>query len=142
MQTVVKYFGTLFDRKTHGVGNWIVPTNLIGYFFALVGTSIFGYLTFTKIFNYVLYLIAAFSAGTNPFTRFEFTYNIDLLFIYGIIMFLLSLFVIRLSIGVHKDRPPFTILALFLTLYPTLLTLNLLISFYKFPRMERRWLTK
>lgn len=142
MQTVVKYFGDLFNRKTHGVGNWIVPTNLIGYFFALTGTSIFGYLTFTKIFNYTLYLIAAFSAGTNPFTRFEFTYNIDLLFVYGIIMFLISLFVIRLSIGLHKDRPPFTVLALFLTLYPTLLTLNLLISFYKFPRMERRWLTK
>ncbi len=142
MQTVVKYFGTLFDRRTHGVGNWIVPTNLIGYSFALAGTSIFGYLSFTKISNYVFYLIAAFSSGTNPFTRFEFTYNVDLLFIYGVIMFLISLFVIRLSIGVHKDKPPLTILALFLTLYPTLLTLNLLISFYQFPRMERRWLTK
>ncbi len=142
LQTFFKYFGTLFDRKSHGVGNWIVPTSLIGYLFALTGTSIFGYLLSTRILNYTLYLIAAFSAGTNPFSHFKFTYNIDLLFIYGILMFLISLFVIRLGIHVHKDKPNFIILALFLTLYPTLLTVNLLISLYKFARMERGWLTK
>ena len=142
LETFLKYFGTIFDRKSHGVGNWIVPTSLIGYSFALIGTSIFGYLVFTRILNYVLYLVAAFSADTNPFTRFELSYNVDLLFIYGIIMFLISLFIIRLSIHVHRDRPNFTILALFLTLYPTLLTVNLLISLYKFVRMERGWLTK
>lgn len=142
LETFFKYFGTIFDRKSHGVGNWIVPTSLIGYFFALLGTSLFGYLVFSKILNYILYLIAAFSAGTNPFTRFEFNYNVDLLFVYGIMMFLISLFIIRLSIHVHRDRPKFVILILFLTLYPTLLTVNLLISIYKFARMERGWLTK
>ena len=142
LQTFVKYFGTIFDRKSHGVGNWIVPTSLIGYSFALLGTSLFGYHVFTKILNYVIYFTAAFSAGTNPFTRFEFNYNIDLLFVYGIIMFLISLFIIRLSIHVHKDRPKFLILALFITLYPTLLTVNLLISMYKFVRGQRGWLTK
>lgn len=142
LQTFVKYFGTIFDRKSHGVGNWIVPTSLIGYSFALLGTSLFGYHVFTKILNYVIYFTAAFSAGTNPLTRFEFNYNIDLLFIYGIIMFLISLFIIRLSIHVHKDRPKLIILALFLTLYPTLLTLNLLISLYKFVRGQGGWLTK
>jgi hypothetical protein len=90
----------------------------------------------------VIYFTAAFSAGTNPFTRFEFNYNIDLLFVYGIKMFLISLFIIRLSIHVHKDRPKFLILALFITLYPTLLTVNLLISMYKFVRGQRGWLTK
>lgn len=142
LQTFFKYFSSLFDRKAHGVGTFLMPVSLIGYVFALVGTSLFGYLIFTKIFNNIIYYITAFSAGTNPFTRFEFTYNIDLLFIYGFIMFLISLFVIRLSLNVHKDRPSLWILALFLTIYPMLLTVNFLISIYKFVRMERGWLTK
>ena len=141
-QTMFKYFTSLFDRKSYGVGNWLVPTSLISYVFAFVGTSIFGYLAITRFLNYVVFIIASFSAGTNPFSRFGFGYNIDLLFIYGVMMFLLSLFVIRLSVQVHRDRPNPIILALFLTLYPTLLTLNLLISSYKFVRTERGWLTK
>lgn len=142
LQTFFKYFNTIFDRKSHGVGNWIIPTSLVGYVFALTGTSIFAYLASMKIFNFALYAVRAFSLGSNPFTRFEFAYSVDLLFIYGVIMFALSLFIIRLSIGVHSNRPSLPILLLFLTLYPTLLTANLLISLYKFARMERSWLTK
>ncbi|MBI2547647.1 MAG: glycosyltransferase family 2 protein [Candidatus Aenigmarchaeota archaeon] len=142
VQTILKYFGTIFDGKSHGVGNWIVPTSIFGYFISLLGTSIFGYIIFTKLFNYALFLLKAFSFGVNPFAHFELIYNVDLLFIYGFIMFLLALFVIRLSAVVHKDIPNIFILALFITLYPTLLTLNLLVSLYKFGRMERGWLTK
>lgn len=142
IQTFFKYHQSLFDRKSHGVGNFLVPTWLLGYSFSLLGTSLFGYLLFTRIFNYMLYVTAAFSAGTNPFSRFELTYNVDLLFVYGVIAFIVSLFVIRLGVHVHKARPSLFLLAIFVTLYPTLLTANVLISLYKFVRGQRGWLTK
>lgn len=142
IQTFFKYRMSLFDRKSHGVGNFLMPTWLIGYTFSLVGIGLFAYLVIIRAFNYVLYLIAAFSAGTNPFSRFEFGYTFDLLFIYGFISFIVSLFVIKLGIQTHKEKTNLWLLALFITIYPTLLTVNVLISLYKFARMERGWLTK
>lgn len=142
IQTFIKYRWSIFDRKSHGVGNFLVPTWLIGYSFSLIGTSMFAYLMISKALNYILYVVAAFSAGTNPFARFDFSYNVDLLLVYGMIAFLVSLFVMRLGIRVHKDRPGILLLAFFITVYPMLLTINVLVSLYKFLRGEKGWLTK
>ncbi|MBI2084013.1 MAG: glycosyltransferase family 2 protein [Candidatus Aenigmarchaeota archaeon] len=142
LQTFFKYSHTMFDRKSHGVGNFIVPASLIGYILALLGTSIFSYIILSRLMNFLLYVIAALAVGANPLLGIDFSYNVDLLFVYGMMMFLISLAVLRLSFRVHGYRPNFFILLLFIAVYPLLSTLNLLISAYNFFRGERGWLTK
>lgn len=142
IQTFSKYFKYIFDKKSHSLGRFIVPVSLLVYALSFLGIAVFMYLTVTRAFNFLLYIITSISFGANPFTHFEFGYNIDTLFVYGVMMFLFSLYIIRLSINIHRERPGIPILAVFITLYPVLLTINLLTSLYKFLRNERSWMTK
>ncbi len=142
IQTFVKYFRNIFDKKSHTLGRFVVPVSLLVYTLSLLGIAVFVYLTATRAFDFLLYFMTALSLGINPLSNFEFGYNIDMLFIYGMIMFLFSLYIIRLSINVHRERPGIPILVAFLTLYPILLTINLLTSLYNFLRNERGWMTK
>ncbi|MBI2545421.1 MAG: glycosyltransferase family 2 protein [Candidatus Aenigmarchaeota archaeon] len=142
IQTFFKYLRFIFDKKAHNVGRFIVPISLLVYVLSLLGIIIFMYLTATRAFAYFLYLTTSLSFGINPFSNFDISYNVDLLVIYGILIFLFSLYTIRLSTKVHKEDPSIPVLAIFLTLYPILLTINLLTSIYKFLRNERGWMTK
>lgn len=142
LQTFIKYFSSMFSRKAYTVGDFLVPVSFFSYILAFIGIGIFLYLFAMKTFDYLTFIITAYYAGVNPFKRFDFVYNVDLLIIYGVLLFVLSLFVIRLALTVHNERPKFTTLILFITLYPMLLTSILLYSTYKFIKKERGWLTK
>lgn len=142
IQTLQKYMSSAFDKKSYGVGEFIVPNSIIGYSFTLLAEGIFFYLILTSFANYAAYIVQSYLLGINPFSTFDISLNIDVRFIYGFAMFVISLFVLRLAISTHMEKPNLLTLILFLTVYSILMPLVTLYSFYKFLRKERGWLTK
>lgn len=142
IQTFSKYVNCFLRRECHGVGNFLVPTTLMTYFFVLLGIGIFLFQGINWIVNNALYLVNSLYMGVNPFARMDIFYVIDVRLVYGFLLFLVSLYLIRLTLSTHKEKPDIKNLILFLFVYSLMVPLIILYSIYKYTRKESGWLTK
>jgi len=157
-QTLGKYL--VYIRRKTTLRKIIIPYSIIGYVLTVLGVLISSYLIFNSIQNFLLYVLEAIKYGTNPFQRFEIKYAIDLFTIFGLIIFLSSLYLISISFDSHKilknyskETKNYSIkidkisLILFPTAYILLFPLVLIYSVFKFLEIKRKniskaWLTK
>jgi len=160
-QTLGKYLRYL-RRKTN-LRKFIIPYSFIGYTLTTLGVFISVYLIFNSIQNFLLYVLETMKYGTNPFQRFEIKYAIDLFTIFGVIIFLSSLYLISISFDSYKFLKNYSkdennkvdknhkfdkiSLILFPTAYILLFPLVLIYSIFKFFEIKRKniskaWLTK
>ncbi len=141
IQTLVKYFSSFLDRETP-VGNFLVPSYMFGYGATVIGVGIFLYLLLKNIVNTSIYVLRSFLIGFNPFQHFELSYLIDINIILGFIVFFTSLFLLKISFDLHKKRPKWRDMMLFLFVYPIFFPIINLFAIYKYYKGERGWLTK
>jgi cellulose synthase/poly-beta-1,6-N-acetylglucosamine synthase-like glycosyltransferase len=149
LQTLGKYLR--YVRRKTNLRKFIIPYSFLGYTLTTLGIFISAYLIFNSIQNFLLYVLEAMKYGTNPFQRFEIKYAIDLFTIFGVIIFLSSLYLISISFDSYKllknsngknNRFDKLSLILFPTAYILLFPLVLIYSFFKFFEIKRKAITK
>lgn len=141
LQTFFKYRSAL-GNKSHGVGSYLVPTSFIGYSSSIIAVGLFLYLFTMRAFNFLTYTIRAVSLGLDPFSRLAFTYYVDLEIILGLSVLILALYLMKISLSLHKWEARWYDIPLFLFIYPILYSFVNLYGMYKYYRGERGWQTK
>jgi cellulose synthase/poly-beta-1,6-N-acetylglucosamine synthase-like glycosyltransferase len=142
IQTFFKYFDCFFRKECHGVGNFLIPTSFLTYSFLLIGVGVFLFQGIKWLFSNMVYLAKSLLMGMNPFVRIDIFYMIDVRLVYGLLMFVVSLYLIKLTLSTHKEKMNVPNLILFLIIYSILTPLITLYSIYKYTRKEIGWLTK
>ena len=142
VQTFLKYVDCFFRREYFSVGCFLIPTSFLNYLFTFITIGIFFYLSLNWLNANIFFFINSYSLGVNPMNRMDFSFIIDLRFVYGLMMFALSLFLLKLALSAHKEKPHFFDIILFMIVYAVLFPLINLYSLYKYSRNERGWLTK
>ena len=143
IQVMLKYKSAIMQRqKSHAVGSFLVPTYIFGLGAIIIAVGIFGYLTTIRTYNAFVYYFRAFSLGFNPFSRIEFLYYIDVIFILTSIMFLSVMYILKISLNLHKWKTKWYDILPFIFIYPILFPFINLAGLYKYYRGERGWLTK
>lgn len=142
IQTLVKYFKTMFGRNTHGVGNFLVPTSFLGYVLGVIGLGLFIYLVYGQLFNLFFYLYKSAALGINPFTLLSIGYIIDWKRAYGITLAILFFTTLKIALSVHRIKVSFLLVLVYMFVYTTLFPFITLNGIYRYLRKERGWLTK
>ncbi|MEM5794178.1 MAG: glycosyltransferase family 2 protein [Candidatus Aenigmatarchaeota archaeon] len=140
-QTLFKHVKSL-NKKSYGLGTFLLPFSILGYLGSFVGIGIFMVLLGLSTFDFLTFLGKSFSLGLNPFTRWELVFNPDIKFILGVITFLLAMVWLRISLKQHSYKLNFFELLCFITIYAFLAPIILIIGAYKYLKGERRWFTK
>lgn len=141
IQTLSKYLSCMFKRNTHMVGTFLVPVSLMNYIFGVVGVVALLYIFFRFLISSLVYAFGAISAGVNPFVL-NLSYSIDMFTLYGAILVLMSLSLVKVSLSNHGEKVNLVTLVPFLTLYLFLFPPVLIYSIYKLVRRQEGWLTK
>ncbi len=144
-QVLSKYWSSL-GRNSHAVGSFLIPTYIFGYIATIVGMGMFIYLAAIRIFNYIVFSYKLFSFDINPLSKLNFYLIPDLNIILGFTVFVLVIYLIKISYSVHKWRIgmlDFLLdLPLFIFIYPILLPIVTIVGVCKYYKGEREWLTK
>lgn len=142
IQTLLKYTRHMFKKDSYGVGNFLVPTSIIGYSFTVLGIGISLYLIVTQGFIFFMYLFKCISVGVNPLNVFSIDYAINSKLIYGVMLFLMFIVMIKITLDAYKIKVNPLLILLYMVVYATLYSFVFLNSIYKYVRKERGWLTK
>lgn len=141
LQTIAKYKKSFFKGENL-FGYFIVTYVFLAFLLAFIGLILFGRYLWIKGVEYFTLAPYLFK-GYNPFTLLNFNFSITLLFIFGAIFFILSLFYYKLAIEKSelKSKGILTIL-LFLFIYRPIYLIPYVISLYKLVKGDFRWYTK
>jgi len=140
LQTLFKYLGCIFKKDANVVRTFLVPVSIIDYVFTIIGAAIFFYLAVNFLINNSLYLIKTIFMGVRSF-YVNMNYSLDVFSVYGTILFISSLLLIKASLSNHKEKSSISSLIVF-PLYLFLYRFVCIYSIYKFIKRERGWLTK
>jgi cellulose synthase/poly-beta-1,6-N-acetylglucosamine synthase-like glycosyltransferase len=146
LQIIRKYFFTFL--RHHPVGTFLLPSWIIGYTFSSVGLLLFFYLLFYSLYINVSYYILTLLHGGNPFI-FSFNFQVNLLLIYGIILFFLSTSYLLYVLQSYRETKLrifdiLTFIFLFLPLYPLITFYSIFKFLWLRKQLKTRvvWLTK
>jgi cellulose synthase/poly-beta-1,6-N-acetylglucosamine synthase-like glycosyltransferase len=142
LQTIFKYLKYLFRKDGYTVGNFLVPVSIIGYVSTLVGILLTFYILFDRSIDYVPFIIKTLNLGANPF-RFELKYIVDMYTILGIMLFSLSIYMIKIVLNNYNQKLRLSLsILVFSTLYLTLFPFVTIHSIYKLIKKDIGWFTK
>ncbi len=140
IQTSLKYMSTLFKKEHGSLGTFVLPFFFFSYVISVFGMAVFMYITAKGAWNFSSIIFKSFQAGASIKSPFLFDYIFlpNIFTIFGVFIFLLSLWWIRISLkATNKKISGFRglmELAFYLSIYITIFPFSLLYSGIKYLR--------
>jgi poly-beta-1,6-N-acetyl-D-glucosamine synthase len=146
IQTAFKHMDVMFKRQYGSLGRIVAPFFVSSYIISVIGLGLVAYLLGDWIYMNTSFTTRAYSIGVDPFAHYEFLFIPDIFTFFGMAVFIMSLFWVKISLDNVKETPPlggiirrsFELL-LYLTLYITVFPVNLIYSGYRYLRKDVDW---
>ena len=138
IQTSLKYMHTLFKKEHGSIGTFVLPFFFFSYVISVFGMAVFTYITLSGAWNFFDIVFKSYQTGASLKSPFLFDYIFlpSIFTIFGIFIFFLSLWWIRISLKSANKKisglSGIFELLIYLSIYITIFPFSLLYSGIKY----------
>jgi len=141
IQCSIKYRSAMFRSGSGTFGWFVVPLFIISYPLSMLALSLLVWLLYLSLANHGLFIAVALLDGINPFRYYLQLPPPDLLTVFGVMLFVLSLITAKLGLAELGQRMGrnWLYVAFYLTIYVTIFPFLLLDSLIRYAGGAREW---
>lgn len=141
IQCSIKYRSAMFRSGSGTFGWFVVPLFIISYPLSLLALSLLVWMLYLSLANHGLFIASALLNGIDPFRYYLRVPPPDLLTVFGVVLFVLSLITTKLGLAELGQRMGrnWLYVAFYLTIYVTIFPFLLIHSLISYAGGVREW---